>query len=145
VKEINALRSKFNETLGLFNAQEKELQEKNYSADKSGIAEIARAQIKIASQGADLLREVAVKAERVSKVKLKGNYSQYFSLIAQSSGKRMEALAAIRERAEVLLSNEPSETIMSKINEATAKVDKLNKEADELEERAAQIMTGRND
>jgi predicted esterase len=145
VKEINALRSKFNEILGLFYTKEKELQGKNYSADKNEVAELARAQIKLAAQGADLLRAVALKAERVSKMKLKGNYSQYFSLIAQSSSKRMEALAAIRERAETLLSNEPSETIMSKMNEATAKVDKLNKEADELEQRAAQIMTGRNE
>jgi predicted esterase len=145
VKEINTLRSKFNETLGLFYAKEKELQEKNYGADKQAVAEIARAQIKIITDGADLLREVAARAERVSKMKLNGGYSQYFSLIAQSSSKRVEALAAMRERAEILLGNEPSETIMSKMNEATAKVDKLNKEADELEQRAAQIMTGKNE
>ena len=51
----------------------------------------------------------------------------------------------MRERAEVLLSNDSSDTITLRMNEATAKVDKLNKEADELEQQAGQAITGKNE
>jgi predicted esterase len=145
VKELKALRLKINDALLLLRAKEEEMRGRNYGTDKQAIAEIARAEIKIVTEGVDALREAAVKAERASKLKLKENYSQYFSLLAQSCAKRIEALAAMRERAEVLLGNEPTDTVMLRMNEAVTKIDKLNKEADELDQRAAQIMTGKNE
>ncbi|HYJ45194.1 MAG TPA: PHB depolymerase family esterase [Pyrinomonadaceae bacterium] len=144
VKEINALRLKFNDSLSLFNAREKELGAKNSGSDKQAVAEIARAQIKIAMEGADLLRAVAEKSERLSKMKLKGNYPAYFSLLAESCRKRIEALAAMRERAEVLLGNDAPDTVTLKMNEAADRADKLNREADEMDRRAEQLIAGKN-
>lgn len=140
VKEINALRTKFDENMQLFMSKEKELRAKNY--DKSPSAEIARAQIKIASESAGLMRQAALRAERVSKRKLRGNYPQYFSMLAESCNKRAEALEAMRERAAFLLSDEPQMSVMTKMNDAAAKAERLNLEADELEYRAEQIRAG---
>ena len=48
----------------------------------------------------------------------------------------------MRERAELLLSDEPANTITIKRNEAVAKVDRLKKEAEELEQKAERIRAG---
>jgi hypothetical protein len=56
--------------------------------------------------------------------------------------KRAEALEAMRERAELLLSDEPADAITIKRNEAVVRVDRLQKEAEELERKAERIRTG---
>ena len=141
VKEINALRAKFNENMRVFMSKETELRMKSY--EKASSAEIAREQIKIAAETADAMRQTALRAERVSKLKLQGNYSQYFSTLAESFNKRVEALEVMRERAALLLSDEPQSSVTTKMNDAAVKAERLNLEADELEHRAEQIRTGR--
>jgi hypothetical protein len=143
VKEINALRMKFNEAMRLFNAKEAELSMKGYGAEKSAVAEIARAEIKMVAEGADALRQAAALAERLSKLKLNGTYPQYFSLVAQSCSKRAEALTAMRERVEVLLGDATPDAITTKMNEAATRAQSLNSEADELERKAEQVRTGK--
>lgn len=140
VKEINSLRAKFNENIRLFMSKEAELRMK--SQDKAASAEIAREQIKIVTETADAMRQMALKAERVSKLKLQGNYSQYFSTLTESFNKRVEALEVLRERAALLLSDESQDTVISKMNEAAVKAEKLNLEADELERKAEQTRMG---
>jgi poly(3-hydroxybutyrate) depolymerase len=144
VREINALRVKFNELQRRFNAKEDELRGKDYERDKQLVAEIARAQIALLDEGAEALRESATKAESVSKMKLKGNYAQYFSLLAQVDRKRVEALEVMRERTTILLSGEPRSTIIMKRNEAAGRAEILNREAGELEQRVARIQSGQD-
>ena len=74
--------------------------------------------------------------------KSKGNYAQYFSLLAQSDRKRIEALDAMRERTELLLSDEPPNAVTAKMNEATARAERLNGEANELERKAQLAKAG---
>lgn len=142
VKEINALTVKSSDSLQLFNAKEEELRGKGYGGE--GVAGIARAQAELLKGGADALRAAALRAEQASKLKLKRNDTQYFSLFAQSARKRAEAFDAMRERAEFLLSDEPPDTITAKMNEASVRANRLNQEANELEEKAERFRAGRD-
>jgi predicted esterase len=137
--EINALREKANESTLRFYAKEAELSGKDYVKEKAAVAVIAREQIETLKAGASALRDAAMKAERLSKSNLGGGYPQYYSLVAQMELKRAEVLEAMRERAELLLSDEQADAISIKRNEAVAKVDKLKKEAEELEQKAERI------
>jgi hypothetical protein len=51
-------------------------------------------------------------------------------------------LGALRERTELLLNNEPVNTITAKRNEATSRVQRLNQEAAELEQQAERVRAG---
>ena len=136
-REINALRVKFNDALQRFNAKEEELRGKTGRE----AAEIVRAQAGLLKEGAAALQESALRAEQASK-KSKGNYAQYFSLLAQSDRKRIEALDAMRERTELLLSDEPPNAVTAKMNEATVRAERLNGEANELEQKAQLAKAG---
>lgn len=83
-----------------------------------------------------------MKTEAVGKLKLGGSQPQYFMLVAQVDRKRIEALAALRERAELLLSDEPVNTVTSKRNEAAIRAQRLNQEADELQQKAGRVRAG---
>jgi predicted esterase len=140
--EINALRQKANESRLRFYAKEAELSGKDQVKEKAAVAAIAREQIETLKAGASALREAALKAERLSKLNLGGDYPQYYSLVAQMELKRAEALEAMRERAELLLSDEPADAITIKRNEAVVRMERLKKEAEELEQKAARIRAG---
>ena len=142
--EIDALREKANESTLRFYAKEAELSEKDYVKEKAAVAAIAREQIETLKAGASALRDASLKAERLSKLKLGVGYPQYYSLVAQMEIKRAEALEAMRERAELLLSDEPADTITIKRNEAVVRMERLKKEAQELEQKAERIRAGLN-
>jgi predicted esterase len=142
--EINALREKANESTRRFYAKEAELSGKDYVKEKAAVAAIAREQIETLKAGASALRDAALKAERLSKLNLGGDYPKYYSLVAQMELKRSEVLEAMRERAEFLLADETADTITIKRNEAVVRAEKLKKEAQELEQKAERIRAGLN-
>src|SRR5262245_284228 len=141
--EINALRDKANESTLRFYANEAELSGKDYAREKAAVAVIAREQIETLKAGASALRDAAAKAERLSKSNMGGAYPQYYSLVAQLELKRAEILEVMRKRAELLLSDESADSITIKRNEAVVKVDRLKKEAEELEQKAERIRAGK--
>jgi hypothetical protein len=142
--EINSLMEKADESTLRFYAKEAELSGRDYAKDKAAVAAIAREQIETLKAGASALRDAAMKAERLSKLKLGGNYPQYYSLVAQMQLKRAEVLDAMRERAELLLNDEPADAITIKRNVAVDRVERLKKEAEELEQKAERIRTGKS-
>ncbi|HEY6403632.1 MAG TPA: PHB depolymerase family esterase [Blastocatellia bacterium] len=142
--EINALREKANESTLRFYAKEAELSGKDFAKENVAVAAIAREQIDTLNAGASALRDASMKAERLSKLNLGGNYSTYYALTAQMELKRTEMLEAMRERAELLLSGAPADAIIIKRNEMVVKVEKLKKEAEELEQKAARIISGQS-
>jgi hypothetical protein len=50
----------------------------------------------------------------------------------------------LRERAELLLNNEPADAITIKRNEAVVRLERLKKEAEELEQKAERIRSGQS-
>src|SRR5215510_3599660 len=143
-REINSLMEKANESTLRFYAKEAELSGRDYAKDKAAVAAIAREQIETLKAGASALRDAALKADRLSKLKLGGDYPQYYSLVAQMQLKRAEVLEAMRERAELLLNDEPDDAITIKRNEAIVRVERLKKEVEELEQKAERIRAGQS-
>jgi predicted esterase len=143
-REINSLMEKANESTLRFYTKEAELSGKDYAKDKAAVAAIAREQIETLKAGASALRDAALKADRLSKLKLGGDNPQYYSLVAQIQLKRTEVLEAMRERAELLLNDEPDDAITIKRNEAIVRVERLKKEAEELEQKAERIRAGQS-
>src|SRR5262249_889741 len=131
-REIDALNEKANESTQRFYAKERELSGKDFAKEKTAVAGIAREQIELLKVGVSALRDAALKAERLSKLKLGGDYPQYYSLVAQVELKRAEVLETLRERADLLLGNEPANIIITKRNEVAGRVERLNKEVGEL-------------
>jgi poly(3-hydroxybutyrate) depolymerase len=142
IREMNVLRAKAGDSMRRFHAKEVELNKINFAQERMAVAEIARAQIVLLGETAQALREALVKTEELGKLKLGGSYPQYFSLVAQIDRKRVEAIEAMRERAELLLSDEPVNSITAKRNEAANRAERLNQEADELEQKAERIRAG---
>ncbi|HEV7906256.1 MAG TPA: alpha/beta fold hydrolase [Pyrinomonadaceae bacterium] len=142
VTAVNALRGKAEELLRRFYAKEEELNRNGFTKDRAALAEIVRAQTALLAESANALREAAAKTEAIGKLKLAGNYPQYFAIVAQVDRKRLEALDALRERTELLLSDEPANTVTTKRNEATSRAQRLNEEADELQQKAERVRAG---
>ncbi len=139
IDEINELRVKADELLRRFYAKEEELKKKGHDKEREFVVIVAREEVSLLAQSEAAHREAVLRAERSSKKNLKGIYPQYFSLIAQLERKRSESLETMREYAELLLSDQPANTITIKRNEAVLKAERLQQEADELEQKAERL------
>jgi predicted esterase len=142
IKEINALRIKANDAMQAFYLKEQELSKLDQGKDRDAVKTIARSQIELLDQISAALTDAAVRADKLAKMNLKGNYAQYFALVAEVNRKRVEATAATRERAESWLSDAITDSVILKRNEATMKAGRLNKEAQEIEQKAQGFMSG---
>jgi predicted esterase len=141
VQQINALRMKANEAMLQFNAKEEALRGKDYRKERELVAPRVREEIELLAIGAGSFEQAALLAEQASHRIFKGTYRQYFSLLAQLQHKRAEALNALKERAELLLSDGRIYTVTQKMNEAAAKAERLNKEAEALEQNAERLRS----
>jgi predicted esterase len=140
VNQINVLRLRAQTAMQQFYAKEDELRGKDFIKDKAAVAAIARTQLQALVEGTKLLREVAAMAERASKMKIPPNKQQYFSLVATASIKRAESMDLMRQRSELLLTDEDSSSINSKRTELVHKIDALNDEAEALERKAQKLV-----
>jgi predicted esterase len=139
IGEINELRIKADELLRRFYAKEEELKKKDKIKERESVVIVAREEVSLLTQSEAAHREAVLRAERSSKKNLKGIYPEYFSLIAQLERKRAEFLETMREYAELLLSDQPPNTITLKRNEAILKAERLQQEADELWQKAERL------
>jgi predicted esterase len=142
VAEINALKAKAGEALRRFNAAEAALSGKDFVRDRAAFAAAAREEEAALGEGAAAFRAASLAAERASKLKVSANYQQYLALAAQADARRAEALDVMKERAGLLLSDDTPNAVTAKVNEATLKAQRLNTEADELEQKAERARTG---
>ncbi|HJQ33770.1 MAG TPA: alpha/beta hydrolase-fold protein [Pyrinomonadaceae bacterium] len=142
VVEINAQRAKARDALNRVSALEVGLPGKDLVRDRPAFAAAAREQAAAFGEGAAAFRAASLTAERASKLKVGDNYRQYLTFAAQADAKRAEALDIMKERAGMLLSDEPQNAVTNRMNEATLRAAKLNDEADELDRKAAGAMKG---
>ena len=144
IDEINELMGKANDLVRRFNAKEEELKKKDYVKDRDSIVRVAREEISLLTESEAAHRQAVLIAEGLSKMKPKGIYPQYFSLIAQLERKRAESVATLHEYAELLLNDQPHNTITIKRNEAVLKAERLQQESDELEQQAERLRPEQN-
>lgn len=141
LEEINGLRNKASGLTDQLNTKEQELKNKDFIRDRDTINRIAREEMTIFEESAKLFRAAADKADQAGKLKVGDKYKQYLSIIAQHDRKSAEVMDVLREQAGALLGNESFEVINAKRNEARQRADKLQREADELAQKAEQIKS----
>ncbi|MGH9941919.1 MAG: alpha/beta hydrolase family esterase [Pyrinomonadaceae bacterium] len=139
IEQLNKLRGKVNELMQRFYAVEEEIRTKSVAGERSLLADLAREEVRLLTAGVALHQEATVAAEGLSRLKLKGEHSHFFALLAQVERKRAEALEVLLGRAELLLGAELPDVISAKRNAALSKAEGLQKEADELERKAEQV------
>jgi hypothetical protein len=86
---------------------------------------------------------LAQKADQLSKSKTVGGYREFFAVIAQVEQKRIEMFDTLRQCAEIWLSADTFNSIVSKRNALFERVKGLQKETEELEQRAAALQGGK--
>lgn len=134
IQAINQLRNQANDLMQRFHAVDATLT-KIDSRDQDAQVKLAREEVVILNESAAKLREAALKADEAGKIN-EGKYAQFFALVAQLERKRAESVEALRERAVILTEVLPPETKVIKRNEALRRSQKLQGEADELEQQA---------
>jgi len=139
IDEINELTGKANDLMRRFNVKEEELKKKDNLKERDAIVRIAREEISLLTESEAVHRQAVLMAEGLIKMNPKGIYPQYFSLIGQLERKRAESVKTLHEYVELLLNDQPHNTVAIKRNEAVLKAERLQQEADELEQQAARL------
>lgn len=111
------------------------------AADWEGLKQPAREASELLSRAALSFDKAAVKFEEASRLKVEDGFRQYLALKAQEFRKRAERFRVVKEIPEGLLNNatDDSKTLLSKIDDANPRAQKLSDEADQLEAQAEKI------
>jgi hypothetical protein len=140
VQAINKLRTRANDLLQRFYAEEGKLQGKDFVKDKAVVLDIGRKQVQLLTDAAITLRETAAAADKARELKIATIFQKYFSLLVQAANLRAESAELLRTRAELLLSGGDQNSITMKRVDLGAKADALNVSAEELEREAEQVV-----
>jgi predicted esterase len=140
LKDINKLRTRANNLLERFYAEEGKLQGKDFVKEKAFVLDIARTQVQLLTEASSTLREAAATAGKVQEMKIASTFQQYFSILVQAATLRAESAELLRTRAELLLSSEDATVIMTKRTDLGTKADVLNVSAEKLERQADQLV-----
>ena len=143
ISELNTLRAKVNELLKQLLEKEKLLNGKDPKNEREAIRAIGREEIELATQAGSLETDAAQKAEQLSKSNLPDAAREFFALIGQVEQKRIELFATFRQSAEMLLSDDAFDTIVSKRNPLMLRMQQLQNEAAELERKLAEMQPGK--
>jgi len=91
-----------------------------------------------------LEREAAQKADQLSKSNLlTGNLKEFFAQVTKVEQKRIELFDTFRQSAEVWMTEDTFNTIVSKRNPLMLRVQQLQSEAAELELKLAEMQPGK--
>ena len=140
LKDINKLRTRANNLLERFYAEEGKLQGKDFVKEKAAVLDIARTQVQLLTEASSTLREAAATAGKVQEMKIATTFQKYFSILVEAATLRAESAELLRTRAELLLSSGDPNVIMTKRTELGTKAEALNASAETLERQAEQLI-----
>ena len=139
IAEINALQKQVIGLVQQANSFEAQISGKDLSRERAEIVKLAGDEIEALSQGAGKVRTAAQKAELAAKMKIGERNQTYLATSARYYARLAEFLDAQREQAEILLSNEPLETITVKRNDARKRLEELQRQMEELRSQAEKV------
>jgi len=140
IKNINDVRTRANDLLQRFYAEERQLQQTDFIKDNAAVLTITRTEVQILTDTSNTLREAAAIADKTRELKIAKNIEKYFSLVSQASNLRADAVELLRSRAELLLTPGDLTAIVKKRSELGSKADALSLSAEQLELQAAQLV-----
>ena len=117
---------------------------KDFKTDRETIISIAKEQVELAKQGGLLEKEAAQKAEQWSKSSLlTDDLRAFFAQVTKVEQKRFEVFDTFRQSAEIWMTEEVFNTIVSKRNPLMLRVQQLQIEAAELDLKLAEMQPGK--
>ena len=144
IAELNTIRTKVNELLKRLIDKERILNGKDFQIDREAIRAIAKEQVELATQAGSLEREAAQKAEQLSRSNLlTGGLKEFFAQLTKVEQKRIELFDMFRQSAEIWMTEDAFDTIVSKRNPLTLRIQQLQNEAAALELKLAEIQAGK--
>jgi hypothetical protein len=132
LKNINDVRTRANDLLQRFYAEERQLQQTDFIKDNAAVLTITRTEVQILTDTSNTLREAAAIADKTRELKIAKNIEKYFSLVSQASNLRADAVELLRSRAELLLTPGDLTAIVKKRSELGSKADALSLSASSL-------------
>ena len=144
IAELNTIRTKVNELFKGLIDQEQILTGKDFKIDREAIKAIAKEQVELATQAALMEREAAQKAEQLSKSNLlTEDLKEFFGQVTKVEQKRIELFDTFRQSAEIWMTGDDFNTIVSKRNPLMLRIQQLQNEAAELELKLAEMQAGK--
>jgi predicted esterase len=143
INELNTIRAKVNELSKQFLDKDRILNCMDFKIDREAIRAIAKEQIELATQAGSLEREAAQKAEQLAKSNLTADLKELFAQVAKVEQKRFELFDKFRQSAEIWMTEDVFNTIVSKRNALMLRMQQLQNEAAELELKLAEIQAGK--
>jgi len=143
INELNTIRTKVNELSKQFIDKERILTGKDFKIDREAIRAIAKEQVELATQAVSLEREAAQKAEQLGKSNLTADLKEFFALITKVEQKRIELFDTFRQSAEIWMTEDVFNTLVSKRNALMLRIQQLQNEEAELELKLAEIQPGK--
>jgi poly(3-hydroxybutyrate) depolymerase len=143
IDELNTIRTKVNELFKQLIDKERILNGKDFNTDREAIRAMAKEQVELATQAASLEREAAQKAEQLSKSNLTGGLKEFFAQLTKVEQKRIELFDTFRQSAEMWMTEDVFNTIVSKRNPLTLRLQQLQNEAAELEQKLSEMQAGK--
>ncbi|HEX7296776.1 MAG TPA: alpha/beta hydrolase-fold protein [Pyrinomonadaceae bacterium] len=140
LKNINDVRTRANDLLQRFYAEERRLQQTDFIKDNATVLAIAQTQVQILTDTGNALREAAAIADKTRELKIANSVQKYFSMVGQAASLRADAVELLRNRAELLLSPGDLSTIVKKRSELGTKADALAFSAEQLEQQAEKLV-----
>jgi len=116
---------------------------KDFKNEREAIRAIAKEQVELATQAGSLERDAAQKAEQLSRSNLPDGAKEFFAQITKVEQKRIELFDTFRQSAEIWMTEDAFDTIVSKRNPLTLRMQQLQNEATELERKLAEMQPGK--
>ena len=144
IEELNTIRTKTNEMLKQLVEKERILNGKDFKSERDAIISVAKEQVELATQAGLLEKEAAQKAEQWSKSGLlTDDLRAFFAQVTKVEQKRFEVFDTFRQSAEIWMTEEVFNTIVSKRNPLMLRVQQLQIEAAELDLKLAEMQPGK--
>ena len=144
IAELNTIRTKVNELLKQLIDKDRILNGKDFKIDREAINAIAKEQVELATQAGSLEREAGQKAEQLSKSSLlTADLKEFFAQVTKVEQKRIELFDTFRQSAEIWITGDDFNTIVSKRNPLILRMQQLQNEAAELELKLAEMQAGK--
>ena len=142
IAELNALRTKINDLLNALLNKERILNNQDFKTEREAIRAIAKEQVELASQASLLEKEAAQKAEQLTKSNLPHDEKEVFVQVTLVEQKKAELFDNFRKSAEIWIVEDVFETSVSKRKPLTVRIQQLQNEIAELEQKLAEMQPG---
>ncbi len=117
----------------------------DFEADKERLAPTAKEAVDGMTKSAEKYRDASKKFDEASKLKVDDKFKEYLSLKSQEFSKRAEQMDVAKGNAQAVLDSSDKASVIAKIGENKTRLEKLNKESDDLQAKADKIRADNKD